>query len=894
VIWLLVLTAFTLCDWYMSFGYMALDIDAEDVRLLFGDLPHVKPTKLQNHSHPFSAADRNTAVAFAQMLAGLLKTRVYMHQMSKSDQRNGLPGSRVAFWERDLTVEERPFEPEPRDLIVDVDTVYYLTPEEVAEMVNSTSAPILLAVFCPQQAARGHGEFSYRFEGDKVVYEVTGGATYSHQLYDWSSDTYTFTYCGVTTTCNVDRRPLGDSDCHQLILLSPSVRYYGTFPRELEGQRLRRLEPIVGETVTLSRQTKMGRRISVARVGNYLSADVSVYQFEQAMLLCRANAGKVSAGILKSTIKENGVEMSIEIALVLVDILRVNSKLSMARVVPPSESVSRYQIGEVYDFDAKQSMTPFMSALVLGATAPDVCEANEQAAVKGRIFDVRNVDNVVSSRLVKQMVLFVQLLLRGVGKLHPVSRTEVRDRRSRPTQVANDRREDTAAEPKLGAKSFVKRETYPAPNDPRMIQPLGSAITVEYACYVYALEAVFRRCSWYSPGRTPAEIAESVCRVLADKAVAVMGDFSRMDGRIGIISRLLWQMFMMSAFDVQYASDLGENIRRQFATFARGSFNVKYFTGFSRLSGSMETTDANSLVTAFVVWNALCMDGLDPILAMDRFVVNGDDSICGDVSEKSMLKSSKLVGMVLEYTCVSRNCAGANYLNRIYGPGVFHGDTNSMIDVARALPKFGIATACPAGVTEQDKARDKAFAYSLGDAHTPILGAFCRKLLDELGAPSKRLGLGPFVDSVVPNEQYPNQYAEWMLTYVIETLPGFDWRLFELWIASGRAMLPPLCCDLTKPAKRTGFVDGQLVFGAPYLDNDVLARADARAEVEALADILAATYIDVNDPESVVDWLDAQRGDSADYTLGPIVELEELRLLRQFENGELADMPDLD
>jgi hypothetical protein len=172
--------------------------------------------------------------------------------------------------------------------------------------------------------------------------------------------------------------------------------------------------------------------------------------------------------------------------------------------------------------------------------------------------------------------------------------------------------------------------------------------------------------------------------------------------------------------------------------------------------------------------------------------------------------------------------------------------------------------AFPRDVTCEDKARDKAASYLLSDANTPVLGDLCRVILGKLGAPSKKLNLGPYSETDDTEEQYPNAPSEWMLTVAHRQLPGFDWRLFELWCANPGAVLsPPLCIDLTKPAKRDCFVDGNPVTGVPYIENDVLASADARAEVNELADIMSHTYLDSN-ATSEVAWLGV---DAEDYDL---------------------------
>jgi len=190
-------------------------------------VPEVRP--VLGHTHGVSAAARSTASATIDRIGDVSGITPVFIQGSAADLRAGRAITRSYFWAKDFMA------PPARELrgeayaLVDVD--YYI---DMNRQLAESFAPHFLYTFVPSGVAKDAGEYKYTFKADgHVVYDVSGGGSYEHLLWDWSGDSLKVRrkhWFGATKQLAfyaIERRWVDDD--HQLILLAPLKRYTGVW-----------------------------------------------------------------------------------------------------------------------------------------------------------------------------------------------------------------------------------------------------------------------------------------------------------------------------------------------------------------------------------------------------------------------------------------------------------------------------------------------------------------------------------------------------------------------------------------------------------------------------------------------------------------------------------------
>jgi hypothetical protein len=411
---------------------------------------------------------------------------------------------------------------------------------------------------------------------------------------------------------------------------------------------------------------------------------------------------------------------------------------------------------------------------------------------------------------------------------------EVLDRQSRPTQ----RRIIENAEgrkPKRFGQMFMKREAYQKPADPRPITQINGPDKVAYSRFMYAFEKVMKKHKWYAFGQSPIHVSQRIVEFAMHAQSISASDFRRFDGHGSNAMRDLEQIVLLRAFRGEYHEELLDLMRAQYNFKSYTKHGVKYNSGFARSSGSPETSLFNSFVNAFVAFCAFRMmkvNGrfLSPIEAFSRLgVYGGDDGLTPDIDSGCYAKAAKMIGQELAIGVYKRGEPGVNFLARIYGPGLWSGDCNSMCDIARTLSKFHVTVNLPSNVTPLEKLAEKTRAFMQSDRNTPIIGPYITavsKVL-ELKLNEKTRAMRPFCDEPDPDVQYQNDSAEWMVDMCVKAIPDFDEKSFLEWVNKTKTpegfLAPPLCAMPVAPTTPTKVVvNGEIVFPERKSDLPVL------------------------------------------------------------------------
>jgi len=806
------------------------------VRTVFSDklMPALKLA--QGHSHPISAGQRSRASDFCVGVCEQLGLRPRMIQQSASDQRKSIPGTRVTYWAKDANVKVQHDVLEQYDCNVIIDVDYYMN---MHEHLTREFVPTLIYTMTPGAACASRKEYSFTFKKDNSLeYCVSGGAKYVHHLYDYGADCLAVGWWGPATslfdpivaTYSVDRRSI-DAD-HSIVLLTPLRLYTGyvaqLFVNSMGFYALSAFCPVQGNFVRIVIQNATNNYTSTAVVGTLNCATIPTELDNAIASTARLLKTDLAIATVESMITvDQTSEVSKKIAhmqaIVLTEYHRTKIGVPAPCVYPVELSLNRYQFEpSTFDQDAKQSMTAFMNPLMNGAYAPDQTAANERAAVKGRITDVKS-DAQLTSTQCQYMREFVHRLIPSPHTLVPTDDDELYERQNRPTQrrildVAG------ASMPRDIGQSFVKKETYDGPKDPRLITMFDGCRKREYSKFIYELAKVVEQHEWYAFAKTPLEISARVA-LLAQRAKVNLGsgDYSRMDGHVAPIVREFEKLLLMYAFRSEYAEELLELYRKHYNITVFGKMCTRYFLGYARGSGGADTALFNTILSALNAYIHNRKKGQNPDEAWANLgLYAGDDSLSVDVDPPVYVRSAESLGQVVDMIVYPHGSSGVDFLARVYSPNVWFGSQDSMCDLSRTISKLHVCVTLPPTVTSVDKFVEKIRGLSYTDYNTPIIkeivGAWKRI------EPNGRSPL-PGAEQIASwwsqydrSVQYPNQDQGWMDAQALSVLPTFDLGLLVRHCGMAMCLLElikfPICVEAlaVKVPKLPCVVNGQLVY----------------------------------------------------------------------------------
>ena len=305
----------------------------------------------------------------------------------------------------------------------------------------------------------------------------------------------------------------------------------------------------------------------------------------------------------------------------------------------------------------------------------------------------------------------------------------------------------------------------------------------------------------YAFGLAPSAVSERVA-AMCNKADVVGGtDFSKFDGSIGVILRLMEITVYLRLFKPERARVLAKLYSELSHLRARCSLGTVYDTDNSRCSGGPDTSISNTLsnmFTTFVSFRCSTSDGtfMDADEAFARMMeglFGGDDGLTPALQEAAYSKACKMLGLVAKLDLVHRGQMGVSFLARIYGPDVWHNDPSNCADIRRQLGKLHVCVSRPDNVSPEEILSEKMIGFALTDANTPILGPFAKKVMElspnyvlDIDSANNnvsylaRQGMATYADS--DTVVFHNEPREWYKTYVANALPEFNQDAFLDWV----------------------------------------------------------------------------------------------------------------
>lgn len=788
-------------------------IHPESLRGQFNETPFVSLPVPINHSHPLAATDRTSASAYAERFAALVGLEFFYVHRIRADERAGRDGMMFPLAAKDLQATASGASPREDSLLVMIDCDHR---DDLPWLLSRHFKPTLLYTFQPQACAGIEANYSFTFDSSNfVTYKVSGGATYHHQVWNWSRDSlrldcYVGNIIVMTTLWMVDRKPTAKH--HELVLLSPLRKYVFPFCyTHLVAPALERLTLVEGDYLRLDVQTDSCLLRSTGRVGYYSVATVPASVDDAIATIARTNKQELTQPQVLTMMTPGPEDKPDRVAAsILLEYHRQKCFVSSTHTVfPISEGVNRYQF-RPQDFqpDAKPAVVPFMCAILPECYAPDQTRGNEEQAIAGRITKFAENTPKQTTWIMKMMKEFAEQFIPEPHLAHPGDTDELYDRQNRPSQ-RRILREAQFLAPVRRIAMFLKKEVYAKPSDPRPISTINGTDKAAYSQFMYAFSEHLKTCDWYAFGRTPVEIAARVAEVLTFADSAVNTDYSRFDGHVNCLLRLLERIVLLRLFHPDYHDELVNLHRSQYGMKGYGALGSKYDQGYARASGSPETAAMNSLINAFVAYVTRRKRITCPKTAYSQLgIYGGDDGLTADVNPKDYLDAAKSCGLELDIQPVLRGQFGIKFLARIYGPDVWFGDINSCCDLPRQLGKLHVTVCLPPNITPLMKLREKAQSFILTDANTPVIGPYMRKAI-ALTQPAQVEQIRSWNARFESEVQYPNAACSWMEAYALTALPEFDHQKWNCWVDNlelTEELLAPIACVEKRPCVPTAEV----------------------------------------------------------------------------------------
>jgi len=359
-------------------------------------------------------------------------------------------------------------------------------------------------------------------------------------------------------------------------------------------------------------------------------------------------------------------------------------------------------------YDSPNTLTPLMRPLVEVPVAPVLSMDNEIAATNARLLDISAPPDSTPSLALRDIIHeYVKLTcqhhtaITGAEYLKPVPLEEVllrQDTEAKRKSVRDSILADVRPRP---GHVFTKKENDGGEAgeikaEPRLITSQQHDHTkAPYLGYIYAIKEMMKTLPFVIVGYTIPEIEAKIRDICArsEDGTAFEGDLSRMDGRKGLASRILWGAMLDEKFEGEDKAKVQECHEHVIGMMTVSKTGVKVNTGFAQGSGMPDTTDHNSYENGLLMYSAKRLEGVSIPDAWHWLCtcvgVSGDDSFGVNLGADSYNAAVLQNGHKPKYKGVGREDPFC-FLGRVYGPGPIYvkDEVNSIQNPERSLIKL--------------------------------------------------------------------------------------------------------------------------------------------------------------------------------------------------------------
>jgi hypothetical protein len=640
------------------------------------------------------------------------------------------------FWDKDLKTAARSDIIDDNHVMICTDVDYYL---DMGYQMGY-GIPIMLYTVVPQKAAHRGVDSCYHIENDNIIYEVAGGGKYQHKIWDYDRDTFRAKlhygpYAGDTMIYDVEQKIVkGEGTDHRLVLLVPTFRVPACLASVMPGCKEIHYRKYTKHGVNTVFEPVQGN-ISMALNGSRDAVDIPSRLLRAVTARLRGKTTAFLVGDIEVFLQDHFRDTSKVDAALLYEIL-TQTGLAIEytpNVIHTNALITNYRPVASAPLEEEKPVglavtTPLVAQPALFAAR---CRDADEVAVRGRVTNVAN-NAIPPLRYEAYEKEFVEFLVPNPGVGTPITLQSVIDEQSRPAQ--RSRTEQALHLLGLGGrnklKTFIKAEAYSSVSDPRIITTCSTDLTIGMSRYTYAFKrANLKRQPWYGPGMTPVKIAKRLALLCQQSTIET--DYSRFDGTIsqflqGVAQRAYTRWLVPSEVPVMLKHY--EEVFRKSAVSQNG---YRYSAGVGTRSGSPITTDANTMINAFVNYCAYRSIGLGPHEAYKALgLYAGDDGVSRNVPgfSKGLEEVCKELGLSVKAQENAPNTR-TTMLSRVFPRPVT--SRTSYQCVKRTLPKLHLSA--NKGMSREQAAYNRAVGYLTTDGLTPLVSDWCRKVVEVTG-----------------------------------------------------------------------------------------------------------------------------------------------------------------
>ncbi|APG76301.1 hypothetical protein [Shuangao insect virus 10] len=694
-------------------------------------------TPRNNHSHPTAAMYRSGVNAFMTRLvtsAGFIPYQVSMSATDKCD------GTRLFYGQKDLAIPYKHDSVKDQHVIIMTDVDYYT---DINKWL-SYGRPILMYTMVPKTVVGRTQDYAYRIVNGRLEMHVAGGSTYTHELWDYQGDTVSIVAEDGKNNEHVicfhlEQRDIpGDPD-HKFIVFTP----YAYIPAPyyyvcIEPTPVRR--KCFGDTINYLFEP-ITNTLSISENGSWNSVelDATLYSAIQQRLLQKTTPTLI-VDVERHLRAAEHPRPAVAAPLVY---QLMNCTIDKNVVMTKGCITTYHPLGTLVNEDGKPSGSQVCTPMLTEAGVfPSNSVASDEATVRGRIDKVRN--NVVPPR--KYNVWrndFITTIVKHPGTGGPIGTGDVAEVQNKPMQRARFVKSECTltTTPINELKSFVKVEPYTSINDPRNITTMIPELTTELSAYSIPFkDEVLKDLPWYGPGKTPIQAVEKLQEMAMSDKPWIVTDFSRMDGTISEWMQHFLTEIMLRWVRDEYKDMLRYLLLQVLIMKGRTKHGIKYQPGWGNRSGSPVTTILNTLVSILIVYMALRSLGQNHNKAWSmiqfyclKYGDDGVDILCVEGLDDAITSVAEDLGLKIKIEVIPMGCT-IPYLGRYFVDPSSMPD--SFQDPLRTIDKLHLSSNTQ--VTARQAQFNKASGYITTDRLTPIIGSYCKVVLDSYAGMSVR------------------------------------------------------------------------------------------------------------------------------------------------------------
>jgi len=638
--------------------------------------------------------------------------------------------------------------PGAKQVVMGIDIDYYL--KDVSQFLGYPN-PSIFYTFQPREVAGKDGDTPFRIKDNKIIYDVSGGSGWEHEVWDWAN---AGEYVAFKAPCTwVGRalsiiglrkmmyqkihhcRPFKKTPHRVIVWTVPQYSHWelSWLPSDLHARSLKRLvygdarTPGWNSIVSITDEDIL--EINLGRAGEDATSTLVKKDYDVLM-------GLASAQSVTSRMVGMGYSDPRDLALVGQYYRKGTSENpECSRIGKPVGPLVHWP--SAVEAEAPEtSFRSYASPLVSDANMVPMIKRWEtlSKSIDARVTMATNL-KTPSRRYQTFAEEFVRLVVPIPHEGVPYELEHTAELLDKPSQTLAIKQvwETVDMPARKMIECFVKNEPTNKPGRiissfPDMRFLLGlSSYTLSFRDSVLHAE---HNQHWFCPGLTPNQIAAKVVDYCSSVDKPLEGDFNNLDGSVPEWA----QRHVMNAVYHRY---FGTQFRSSLTTFtdmliscpARAKrFGFRYEAGVGVKSGSPTTCDLNTVLNAFLQYCAVRIT-LPELPLEDAYRVIGlafgDDSLFDKQFGRAFTSAAEALGMGLKLEQTSPE-TGVTFLARVFPKPTE--STTSFQDPLRTWRKLHLTARDP-NVPLLSAAVDRLQGYLVTDGITPITGDYANMVV---------------------------------------------------------------------------------------------------------------------------------------------------------------------